>query len=67
MKGIHRKGLKMNEIELKTVQLILDENAICVLDSLMNTIRHDYPSEWGSRSDYEALRQYIKTKVMEVI
>jgi hypothetical protein len=57
----------MNDIELKTVHLILDENAICVLDTLMNTIRHDYPSEWGSRSDYEALRQYIKTKVMEVI
>jgi hypothetical protein len=67
MKGIHRKGLKMNEIELKTVQLTLDENQICVLDSIMNTIRHDYASVWGSRDDYEVLRQYIKTKVMEVI
>jgi hypothetical protein len=57
----------MNEVELKTVQLILDENAICVLDSIMNTIRHDYPSVWSTRSDYELLRQYIKTKVMEVI
>ena len=57
----------MNEVELKTVQLILDENQICVLDSIMNTIRHDYASVWGSRDDYEVLRQYIKTKVMEVI
>jgi hypothetical protein len=57
----------MNEVELKTVQLILDENQICVLDSIMNTIRHDYPSVWSTRSDYELLRQYIKTKVMEVI
>jgi len=57
----------MNDRKLKTVQLILDENEICVLDTLINTIRHDYPSEWASRSDYEQIRQYIKTKVMEVI
>ena len=57
----------MNDVKLKTVELILDENQICVLDTLMSTVRHDHPSEWGSRDDYEQLRQYIKSKVMEVI
>ena len=57
----------MNDIQLKTVKLILDENQICVLDTIMNTIRYDYPSAWASRSDYEELRQYIKSKVEEVI
>ena len=57
----------MKDVKLKTVELILDENQICVLDTLMSTVRHDHPSEWGSRDDYEQLRQYIKSKVMEVI
>ena len=61
------KGHKMNTTEIKSVKLILDENQICALEALLNTVRADYPEEWSSRSYYEELRQYIKAKVMEVI
>jgi hypothetical protein len=67
MKGIHRKGLKMNNTEIKTVKLVIDENQLCLLDTLISTVRADYPSEWGSRTDYEELRQYVKAKVMEIL
>jgi len=67
MKGIHRKGLKMNATEVKTVKLLLDENQICALEALLNTVRHDYPEEWASRAYYEELRQYVKAKVLEIL
>jgi hypothetical protein len=67
MKGIHRKGLKMNTTEIKTVKLLLDENQICALESLLNTVRADYPEEWSSRTYYEELRQYVKAKVQEIL
>jgi hypothetical protein len=61
------KGHKMNTTEIKSVKLILDENQICALEALLNTVRADYPEEWFSRSYYEELRQYVKAKVLEVI
>ena len=61
------KGHKMNTEEVKSVQLILDENQICALEALLNTVRFDHPEEWSSRTYYEELRQYVKAKVLEVI
>jgi hypothetical protein len=57
----------MNATEVKTVKLLLDENEICALEALLNTVRHDYPEEWASRPYYEGIRQYVKAKVQEVI
>ena len=57
----------MNATDIKTVKLLLDENQICALESLLNTVRADYPEEWSSRTYYEELRQYVKAKVMEIL
>ena len=57
----------MNATEVRTVKLLLDENEICALEALLNTVRHDYPEEWASRPYYEEIRQYVKAKVQEVI
>jgi len=57
----------MNTTEIKTVKLLLDENQICALETLLNTVRADYPEEWSSRTYYEELRQYVKAKVQEII
>ena len=57
----------MNATEVKTVKLLLDENQVCALEALLNTVRHDYPVEWASRSYYEELRQYVKAKVLEIL
>jgi uncharacterized LabA/DUF88 family protein len=67
MKGIHRKGLKMNTTEIKSVHLLIDVKQLFALEEILNTIRHDYPTEWASRSYYEEMRQYLKTKVLEVL
>ena len=57
----------MNTIEIKSVQLLIDEKQLYALEEILNTIRHDYPTEWASRSYYEELRQYLKAKVMETL
>jgi hypothetical protein len=67
MKGIHRKGLKMNATEIKSVKLVIDEKQLFALEEILNTVRHDYPTEWASRPYYEELRQYLKVKVLEVL
>ena len=67
MKGIHRKGLKMNTTEIKSVKLLIDEKQLFALEEILNTVRHDYPAEWASRTYYEELRQYLKAKVLEVL
>ena len=67
MKGIHRKGLKMNTTEIKLVKLLIDEKQLFALEEILNTVRHDYPTEWASRPYYEELRQYLKAKVVEVL
>ena len=67
MKGIHRKGLKMYTTEIKSVKLLIDEWQLFALEEILNTVRHDYPTEWASRPYYEELRQYIKAKVVEVL
>jgi len=67
MKGIHRKGLKMNATEVKLINLVIDEKQLFALEEILNTVRHDYPSEWASRLYYEELRQYLKAKVLEVL
>ena len=67
MKGIHRKGLKMNTTEIKSVHLVIDEKQLFALEEMLNTVRHDYPSEWASRTYYEELRQYLKAKVLEAL
>jgi hypothetical protein len=67
MKGIHRKGLKMINTEVSIINLVIDEKQLFALEEILNTVRHDYPSEWASRPYYEELRQYLKAKVLEVL
>lgn len=57
----------MNMTEVKSVKLLIDEKQLFALEEILNTIRHDYPTEWASRSYYEELRQYLKTKVLEIL
>jgi hypothetical protein len=57
----------METIEIKSVQLIIDEKQLFALEEILNTVRHDYPTEWASRTYYEELRQYLKAKVMEIL
>jgi hypothetical protein len=53
--------------EVKPVNLIIDVKQLFALEEILNTIRHDYPTEWASRLYYEELRQYLKVKVLEVL
>ena len=62
-----RKGKMNSQIEIKNVRLSLDENQVCLLDTLIETVKADYPSEWANNSMYEEIRQIIKSKVMEII
>ena len=57
----------MKTAEIKSVQLIIDEKQLFALEEMLNTVRHDYPAEWASRTYYEELRQYFKAKVLEVL
>jgi hypothetical protein len=57
----------METIEIKSVQLIIDEKQLFALEEILNTVRHDHPTEWAGRSYYEELRQYLKAKVMEIL
>ena len=58
----------MNSIkELKNVRLILDENEICTLDTIMNTILADYPTYAGSRHDVKIIHEKIRAAVAKVI
>ena len=57
----------MNTTEIKSVYLVIDEKQLFALEEMLNTVRHDYPSEWASRTYYEELRQYLKAKVLEVL
>jgi len=57
----------MNRTEIKSVHLLIDVKQLFALEEILNTIRHDYPTEWASRSYYEEMRQYLKTKVLEVL
>jgi hypothetical protein len=57
----------MNTTEVNSVKLVIDEKQLFALEEMLNTVRHDYPTEWASRPYYEELRQYLKTKVLEVL
>ena len=57
----------MNTTEIKSVKLLIDEKQLFALEEMLNTVRHDYPDEWASRTYYEELRQYLKAKVLEVL
>ena len=57
----------MNTTEIKLVQLLIDQKQLYALEEILNTVRHDYPTEWASRSYYEELRQYLKAKVVETL
>ena len=57
----------MNATEIKSVKLVIDEKQLFALEEILNTVRHDYPTEWTSRPYYEELRQYLKVKVLEVL
>ena len=57
----------MNTTEIKSVHLVIDEKQLFALEEMLNTVRHDYPTEWASRTYYEELRQYLKAKVVEVL
>ena len=55
------------QTEIKDVRLSLNENQVCVLDTLIETVKADYPNDWANNSMYEEIRQIIKSKVMEII
>ena len=57
----------MNRTEVKLVTLTIDENQLCMLDTLISTVRAEHRSEWASRTDYEELRQYVKSKIQEIL
>lgn len=57
----------MTTRELKTVTITLDENQICVLHTMMNTIFSDYAEITSSRSDMKEIRAIINEATREVI
>ena len=57
----------MINTEVNLVNLVIDEKQLFALEEILNTVRHDYPTEWASRPYYEELRQYLKVKVLEVL
>ena len=57
----------MINTEVSIINLVIDEKQLFALEEILNTVRHDYPSEWASRPYYEELRQYLKAKVLEVL
>jgi hypothetical protein len=56
-----------NTKQLKNVRLILDENEICTLDTIINTVLADYPNYAGSRDDVKVIREKIRAAVSKVI
>lgn len=57
----------MTTRELKTVTITLDENQMCVLHTMINTIFSDYSEITSSRSDMHEIRKIINAATMEVI
>lgn len=53
--------------ELKKVQIELDENQLCLLDTLIATVRADYKMIWADNSMHEDIRQIIKAKIVEIL
>jgi hypothetical protein len=53
--------------ELKQVSIILDENQICVLHTMMNTLFADHPEITSSRSDMKEIRRLINEATMRAI
>ena len=56
-----------SQTQIKDVRLSLNENQVCALDTLIETVKADYPNDWANNSMYEEIRQIIKSKVMEII
>ena len=56
-----------SQTEIKNVRLALNKNQVCALDTLIETVKADYPNDWANNSMYEEIRQIIKSKVMEII
>lgn len=57
----------MNNETLKTVKINLDENQICVLDTVIATFLLDHPEVRGNRSDIMELRKIVHQKMLEVL
>ena len=49
--------------DLKNVQIILDENQICTLSTMINTIFADYPIYASARSDAQEIKRIIEAAV----
>jgi hypothetical protein len=55
------------DVILKTVNLQLNENEVCILDSIMNLIFSQHAGYVASRSDIKDLRGKITSAVEEII
>ena len=55
------------DVELKKVCITLDENQLCLLDTIISTVRADHAAAWANNSQHEEIRQIIKAKVEEII
>lgn len=54
-------------MELKNVKLVLDENQICLLDTVLATFVSDHPEVRSSRSDVMELKKIIRNLMVEVL
>jgi len=54
-------------VELKKVQIELDENQLCLLDTMISQVRADHKPEWASNSQHEEIRSIVKFKIEEII
>ena len=52
--------------ELKKMIVVLDENQLCLLDTMITQVRADHPVEWSNNSQHEEIRAIIKAKIEEL-
>lgn len=52
--------------ELKNVTITLDENQICVLHTMLNTLFFEHPVE-TSRTDMKEIRQIVNAAVRRAV
>ena len=44
----------------------LDENQLCLLDTIISTVRSDHKADWANNSEHEVIRSLIKSKIEEL-
>ena len=52
--------------ELKMFKIELDENQLCLLDTIISTVRSDHKADWANNSEHEVIRSLIKSKIEEL-